>query len=69
VKKPVKKPLSGGAKLYASGKRPILIAVTPEEHAILQKAADQDERKLAAWVKLVALRIATTKEKPVKRKS
>jgi len=55
-KAPVKKaPTSGAGRLKASGKRGILFGVTADEYALIQGAAEQDERKMAAWVRKTCL--------------
>ena len=54
----MKKPLSGGAKLKAAGKRAILLGVYPDHHATLQRAADIELRSLSNFVLATALQAA-----------
>ena len=45
-----RKPLSGGAKLKAAGRRAIMLGVTPEQHAVLKAAAQLEGRPLSNFV-------------------
>ncbi len=56
MKKP--KQASGGARLAASGKKPITLGVTTEEHAELMEAAAQDRRPLTQFLLLHGLAAA-----------
>lgn len=49
---------SGAAKLRKSGKRAIMLTPDQEEYDVIKRAADADNRSLASWVKLVAVRAA-----------
>lgn len=49
---------SGGARLIASGKRPILVGPTAEQHAELSKAAAIENRPVAQFVLHHALKAA-----------
>ena len=42
-----KKRRSGGADLYAAGKRPVLLRLSPAEHDLLRRAAQLDGRTMA----------------------
>lgn len=53
-----KKQKSGWEKIKDSGKRVITLVVTPEEHALLTEAAEQDRRAISQWVLVRALRDA-----------
>ncbi len=45
-----KKPLSGGARLIASGRSPMILGWTPEDRAIIEAAAHAEGRSLANFV-------------------
>ena len=42
--------MSGGARLAASGKRPILLGVSAEQHDLLRAAADAESRYVTQFV-------------------
>lgn len=48
-KKPVKQ-RSGGARIVAAGKKPVLLALTPEQHDILRRVADAECRSMTQTV-------------------
>lgn len=41
---------SGGARMKAAGKSPILLGVTPEEKQLIQKAADLERRRMTEFL-------------------
>lgn len=49
-KKPTDKPKSGGARLVASGKKPILLGVTPEQYEKISTAAKADNRPITQYI-------------------
>lgn len=55
------KQASGGARLIASGKRPVTLGVPPDDHAILAEAAKLDGRPLTQFVLHYALAAAKKK--------
>lgn len=61
-----KKLLSGGARMVAAGKRPILLGPSNEEWEILKKAAENENRAVTQYVLYHAL---TAAKKNISRKS
>lgn len=53
-----RKQLSGGAKMRAAGKKPILLGVTVPQKMILQEAADIEMRPVAQFVTFHAMQAA-----------
>ena len=53
-----KKPMSGGARIKASGKSPMLLGVLPEQKDILRKAAAIDGRPMTQFLLFHALAAA-----------
>lgn len=49
---------SGGAKLAESGRKPILVALTLDEHARIREAANHDRRSMTQFVASAALTAA-----------
>ena len=45
-----KKPMSGGARIKASGKSPVLLGLPPEQKEMLQRAAELDGRPLTQFL-------------------
>lgn len=45
-----RKAMSGGAKLKAAGKMPILLGVTPQQMKLFKKAAGLEMRPVTQWV-------------------
>lgn len=53
-----RKPLSGGAKLKASGRKAIMLAVTPEQFDTFKLAASLEMRPVSQFVTYYALQAA-----------
>lgn len=54
-KKPAPKRESGGARMLASGKKPIMIGLTHDEHDMVRQAADLVGRPMAQLAKFVLM--------------
>lgn len=54
-KKPTPKRASGGARMLAIGKKPIMIGLTADEHDLVRQAADLVGRPMAQLAKYVLL--------------
>lgn len=54
-----KKPPSGHAKMKASGRRAIMLAVSPEQHDLLTRAAAREMRPVSQFVTFHAVQAAT----------
>ena len=52
------RPLSGAAKLRISGRKAIMITVTPAEKKAILQAAKAEGRKMAQFIKFHSLRLA-----------
>ena len=55
-KKP--RPKSGGARLIESGRKPMVIGWTPEQHEKISAAATADSRRMTQFVMYHALKAA-----------
>jgi uncharacterized protein (DUF1778 family) len=44
------KQMSGGARLRASGKRAVLLGLTPEQHAAIRAAAESEGRPVTQFL-------------------
>jgi uncharacterized protein (DUF1778 family) len=53
-----RKQLSGGAKMKASGKKPILLGVTPEQFDKIKLAASLEMRPVSQFVTFYAVKAA-----------
>lgn len=53
-----RKPMSGGAKLKASGRKAIMLAVTPEQADKLKLAASLEMRPVSQFVTFYAIQAA-----------
>ena len=52
------RPASGGKRLTASGRKPVLLGLTPEQHATLKAAAQKDGRPMTQFALRAALAAA-----------
>lgn len=57
--KAARKQLSGGAKMKAAGKLPILLGVTPQQMKLFRKAAALEMRPVTQWVIFHAVHAAS----------
>ncbi len=57
-KQPKPKPASGGARLVASGKRAMLLGLSPEDRDLIERAAKADSRPMTQFVRLAAVAAA-----------
>jgi uncharacterized protein (DUF1778 family) len=55
-----KKPISGGARLIKSGRRAVLIGLTPAQHERISQAAAKDNRPVTQFLVHYGLRAAET---------
>ena len=53
-----KRSSSGGSRLMSSGKKPILLGLTPEQYAKIHRAAELDSRPMTQFMTLHGLRAA-----------
>jgi len=53
-----KRQASGGARLVSSGKRPVLLGLTPEQHERLSAAAESEGRPLTQFLAFHGLKAA-----------
>ena len=51
----LKKPLSGGAKLKAAGRRAVMLGLSPDVHAVLSQAAAIEMRPLSQFIIFYAI--------------
>lgn len=54
------RPLSGAAKLRISGRKALMITVTPAEKKVLQLAAKAEGRNVSQFIRYHSLRLART---------
>jgi uncharacterized protein (DUF1778 family) len=53
-----KRSSSGGSRLMSSGKKPILLGLTPEQYAKIHRAAEIDSRPMTQFLTLHGVKAA-----------